>query len=789
MKDNNIRYKIKEKEKGKGINRIYFSCHPDDFDEWFEVITDEILEVADCSIYYLEDQNYYPDSKEEIDDYSADLSQFSLFVFPITVDNYLKKSSRAKEIDFAIALQQQAKVLPILVDGTLDWNNLPKELSKKQILDRTKDISMYKDRLKVYLQSVLVDGNTYKKIQDAFDAYIFLSYRKKDRKFVNQVMSTIHHDESMRDVAIWWDDFLTPGEDFNAEISKYIDKSKLMALLVTPNINEYQDGQGNYVIRIEYPEAIKKGKEVLPIEADKTNKEELKQNFIGIKDPIDKDNYVEIDESLKKLLFSEGIKENNDPEHLYYIALAYLNGIDVEKNFRKGFECLKKSADNGYLQSKKLMITILEENQFLEYALPYQIDLVNNDEYMKHADEFIEKLRLVNMYRTSDWIKIFETLKSLDDSIDMTQQDAIVKKLKVNYLIAKFHSKNNEDIPEIITNIDKFDQDIKVYESLLEDEEAIQYLPKYAILFNNVVEYWGNIKRDATKALEYCEKELSYVLKWFEYNNHKLGIASYDQFKKEFEIHQKEWDKDDWQWQCFGKKSKIGSIRMDPSLGAFGYWDNFIYIWFMQDKNRQLSSDERKTVLNLLDICSSLGRIYDWCLAFSDDQVKKDYYQKMLHRNSYHIDVLKTIIRVVDSKNNNSKTVNTRSNNFKDNINFHNYMLIYDILNVIDKLDSKDGYDTIKYLLEFYTVHNAKEDAIKLFEDYSKYLEGKNKCSAWVISTLEQFVDHLCELNAIQEAINAFKMLGRIAAKNNIHRPRMKVKAYQQIKDYMEKKK
>ncbi len=125
---------------------------------------------------------------------------------------------------------------------------------------------------------------------------------------------------------------------------------------------------------------------------------------------------------------------------------------------------------------------------------------------------------------------------------------------------------------------------------------------------------------------------------------------------------------------------------------------------------------------------------------------------------NYHIDVLKTIIRVVDSKKNNSKTVNTRSNNFKDNINFYRNMLCYDILNVIDKLDSKDGYDTIKYLLEFYTGHNAKEDAIKLFDDYSKYLEGKDKCSVLVIRTLEQFVEHLRELNAIQEANNAFKM-------------------------------
>ncbi len=780
MNDNNVKYKIK----GKGINKVYFSCHPDDFNKWFEVITDEISEIADCSIYYLVDQNFYPSSEEELD-YFADLSQFSLFVFPITVDSYLKKPSRARNIDFSTALKQGARVLPILVDGTLDWDNLPEELSKKQILDRTKNMSTFRDKLKIYLQSVLVDENTYKKVQDAFDAYIFLSYRKKDRRFVNEIMSTIHYDESMRDVAIWWDDFLTPGEDYNDEISHYIDKSKLMALLVTPNINEYNDGLGNYVIRIEYPEAVKRGKEVLPIEVDKTNKDELKHNFIGIKDPIDKNNYVEISVDLKKLLFSKGIKENNDPEHLFYIALAYLNGIDVEKNFRKGFECLKRSADDGYLQSKELMRTILEENQFLEYALPYQIDLVNNDEYMKHADEFIEKLKLANMYRTSDWIKFFETLKSLDDSIDMTRKDAIEKKLEVNYLSAKFHSKNNEETLERMPNVDKFDQDIKVYESLLNDERAAQYLPKYAILLNNIAEYWTSIKRDDKKALDYCEKELDYVLKWFDYNNDKLGIASYCQFKKEFEIHKKEWAEDDEEWQNFGAKWKMISSLIDSSLGAFGYWGSFIYSWFIQDKERKLSNDEIKIVLCLLDSCNCLYRIYDRCLAFSDDPVKSNYYEKMLERICYdHIGALKDI-RFFYSNRNKLKNNASIPNDFKNNSNFYRNYLSYEILNVIDKLESEYGYNTVYYLLEFLTVHNAKDDAIKLFDDYCKYLESGEKCTVLVIRVLEQFTDHLIELNLYQEAISAYEIACRIADKNNIDKPqkttRLKI-AYQQIK-------
>ena len=41
----------------------------------------------------------------------------------------------------------------------------------------------------------------------AFDAYIFLSYRKKDRRYANELMRLIHNNPECRDIAIWFDEF------------------------------------------------------------------------------------------------------------------------------------------------------------------------------------------------------------------------------------------------------------------------------------------------------------------------------------------------------------------------------------------------------------------------------------------------------------------------------------------------------------------------------------------------------------------------------------------------------
>ena len=71
------------------------------------------------------------------------------------------------------------------------------------------------------------------------------TYREEALK----VMKAIHNTSSASAVAIWFDDFLVAGRDFNNQIEDKIKESDAMALVVTPNLLE----KGNYVQRLEYP--------------------------------------------------------------------------------------------------------------------------------------------------------------------------------------------------------------------------------------------------------------------------------------------------------------------------------------------------------------------------------------------------------------------------------------------------------------------------------------------------------------------------------------------------------
>ena len=112
-------------------------------------------------------------------------------------------------------------------------------------------------------------------------------------------MKLIHRNEFCRDIAIWYDEFLTPGENFNTAIQKALEKSHLFALTVTPNILE----DDNYVMKQEYPFAQSLNMRIIPIEMQNTNRQELKKKYINI--PVCANAYNEIE--LKKV-FSNSLK-------------------------------------------------------------------------------------------------------------------------------------------------------------------------------------------------------------------------------------------------------------------------------------------------------------------------------------------------------------------------------------------------------------------------------------------------------------------------------------------------
>lgn len=90
--------KTKGNASPKGKPRVYFTCHTEDFDKYFNKVCRDIFKTHSCAIYYTEDMT------EQIpeEDKATDLGQMNLFVIPVTF-KLLTKKNRAIDSDLAYA--------------------------------------------------------------------------------------------------------------------------------------------------------------------------------------------------------------------------------------------------------------------------------------------------------------------------------------------------------------------------------------------------------------------------------------------------------------------------------------------------------------------------------------------------------------------------------------------------------------------------------------------------------------------------------------------------------------
>lgn len=336
---NGLSFKTLGNANPQGNPRVYFCCAKDDFDKFFEPVTQEILDIqTNAAIWYYNPADGIPNN----DRFYADLSQMQLFVIPVT-SNFLLTKNHARNSEFKYAVKHGIPVLPILLESNLE-SDFSRICGDIQLLDKTKDDPTalpYAEKLKTFLESILISNELSEKIRDAFDAYIFLSYRKKDRKYAQEIMRLIHENEFCRDIAIWYDEFLTPGDNFNDAIQSALEKSSLFALAVTPNLLE----QPNYVMTTEYPNAKKANKPILPIEAIRTNSQKLKKLYPDIDEKVQVTNKSLLAKRLKNALSDAvNVKNDTDSSHIFFIGLAYLSGIDVEKDPPKALELITRAA-------------------------------------------------------------------------------------------------------------------------------------------------------------------------------------------------------------------------------------------------------------------------------------------------------------------------------------------------------------------------------------------------------------------------------------------------------------
>ena len=344
----NIQYRTKGNSSPNGKPRVYFTCHPDDFNLYFDSVCDDIFKSQNCAIYYKENDCI---SDEDL---FSDLLHMNLFVIPVT-KQFLSTPNPALDEDFRFAVQNHIPVLPLMQETGLDAL-FAKVCGDIQYLDKTlldRTAISYEKKLEDFLNSVLIGDELAEQIRSAFDAYVFLSYRKKDRKYANDLMRLIHKNDFCRDIAIWYDEFLTPGEDFNASIQDALLKSDLFVLTVTPNlVNET-----NYIMTTEYPMAMKTGKPILPAEMVRTDKGLLANQYQSIPSCADAHDESALSQALLDAVKRLAIQENDhSPQHNFFIGLAYLSGIDMEVDHTRAVELITSAAEAGLVEAvKKLM--------------------------------------------------------------------------------------------------------------------------------------------------------------------------------------------------------------------------------------------------------------------------------------------------------------------------------------------------------------------------------------------------------------------------------------------------
>ncbi len=413
--------------------KVYFCCHPEDVSSYIERISGEILELHNCAVWYdAEPETEY--EKEELEDY---LLQMQMFVIPVT-RKFLETDNRAKNVEFAYAVEHHIPVLPLMQEDNLVelFNEKCGQIQYLNPFERDHSAIQYKEKFSKFLSSVLVGEELADKIREAFDGYIFLSYRKKDRSYANRMMKKIHSYEICRDVAIWYDEYLIPGENFQEGIEDSLKKAHIFALVVTPNLIKEE----NYVMSVEYPMAQKEGKNILPIMWKDTDEYELYVKYDDIPDVISYRDGKKIEKKLNLFLKERVNKEKKeDPRQLYYIGLAYLGGIDMEINYERAQELILRAALKDYYPAMEKLAEM--------YRLGNGVDR----DYEKAAywqEKLVEaQERELKTGKTMTGDDVFDIIKNL---LLLAEDQAVIwqsEKKKSHYEKICFYTKNLKDAP------------------------------------------------------------------------------------------------------------------------------------------------------------------------------------------------------------------------------------------------------------------------------------------------------------------------------------------------------
>ena len=442
-KDIGLKYKTRGNSSPNQKQNVYFCCHDDDFQLYFEKISNSILKHSDCAIWFKD-----PDSDYDFQDIISYLDSMRLFIVPIT-RKFLLNENSAFSNELKYAIDNKITILALMEQDGLEvvFNETCGHIqSLNQAHNDEKSKQIFDEKLNHFLGSILIETGEQERIREELSASIFISYRKKDKKQVEQLINNLHQNETLRDVGIWYDEYLVPGEDFDEAIENAIKTSELFLMVITPNIVE----KDNYVQKIEYPLARQEHKRIIPVQFISVEDQELSRCFDGIPESVSSNPWEIVNKKIEGEL-GNLLKDDNSAEHLYYIGLAYLTGTNMKTDKVRGYELIHQAADSGYFLAEERL------GRMYEYG-----DGVESDEilatfwYEKYFDHFSEIIHNIN---DSEIIVIFlrqmRNVEAIYRNLEIDNKIISTKKRIIS--IAKDFQRSSKD--------DKF-QKIELLESL-----------------------------------------------------------------------------------------------------------------------------------------------------------------------------------------------------------------------------------------------------------------------------------------------------------------------------------
>ncbi len=349
--------------------KLYFACHSNDFEACFTELSKDLLEKWDVVIWFDHSADTEK-SKWELQTLQDFLQDVQILVLAVT-PALLETTCQAWQIEYTFAKEHHIPILPIVPSFVGVAQGLASRFStltdKLHLLNKniSKELMSsaipYEQKLLDFLSHTLLSQNQIETIRQEFTARCFLSYRKVDRDFAKALMSYIHQFPQFQDVAIWFDEYLYAGENYNEQIQRNLTTADVVLLLVTPNIYAPNaKGEDNFVVTHEYKDAMRSSRRIFPVlvtPAEELDFSILQEKFPALPPCIDV-RETSFQQQLAHALFSvlPSHPEPSTPEHLYQIGLAYLYGVDVEKDHERAVKLILQAADAGLSVSVKDLI-------------------------------------------------------------------------------------------------------------------------------------------------------------------------------------------------------------------------------------------------------------------------------------------------------------------------------------------------------------------------------------------------------------------------------------------------